>query len=316
MGHTPLMLSALATSAVPGFHAVSAQAMSSAERDVALVHDVDNKAWIVELGTTQAEDTRLTDRVSALRALTDGVRSRLPFSVPRVAGTLDVQGKTLVVQEYLPGLVPSAKNVTGEVADSMGRALAALHEIPTSSLLEQQRPQQSSLEELRDAAGVVDRAAATGLLPQSLLRRWETACEDRGLWQFESTAIHGSMKLTRFLIDQKAITGVTGWRELRVGDPARDIAWLTTPASSTFADAVITAYRTARPSVDRWFLQRARFWAELDVARWLLHGIDSGSEAIQKDASDMLQALNDRVAGDLESAITQPISQQKHPLES
>ena len=122
------------------------------------------------------------------------------------------------------------------------------------------------------------------------------------------------MKLTRFLIDQKSVTGVTGWRDFRVGDPARDIAWLTTPASSAFADAVITAYRTARPGVDRWFLQRARFWAELDVARWLLHGVDTGSEVIHKDASDMLQALNDRVAGDLESAITQPISQQKHPL--
>lgn len=314
MSLTPLMLSALATSAVPGFQAVSAQKMSSAERDVALVHDVENKAWTVELATSQAEEQRVQERLAALNALTEGLRTRLPFSVARVAGSIDVQGKTLVVSEYLPGLTPNAKNVSPDVAASMGRAIAALHELPAGTVMERGRPNQGALDELREAAGVVDRAASTGLLPQSLLRRWETAGEDRGLWQFESTAIHGSLSLTRFLVDGSAVTGMTGWRSFRVGDPARDIAWLTTPASAGFADQVITGYRSARPGLDRWFLQRARLWAELDVARWLLHGVDTRSETITKDASDMLQALNDRVAGDLESALTAPISVQKHPL--
>lgn len=314
MSLTPLMLSALATSAVPGFHAVSAQKMSSAERDVALVHDVDNRAWTVELPTSDAEQTRLQDRVSALNALTEGLRARLPFSVARVAGSTDVQGKTLVVSDYLPGITPNPKNLTPALAASMGQAMAAIHDLPPGTIVERGRAHSGALDELRDAAGVVDRAASTGLLPQSLLRRWETACEDRGLWQFESTAIHGSLGLGRFLVDGTTVTGVTGWRSFRVADPARDVAWLTTPASAGFAEGVINAYRSARPGVDRWFVQRARFWAELDVAKWLLHGVDTGSDSITKDASDMLQALNDRVAGDMDSALTAPISVQKHPL--
>jgi len=314
MSLTPLMLSALATSAVPGFHVVSAQQMSSAERDSALVHDVDGRAWVVELPTTEEENTRLLARVDALAAITEGLRQRMSFNVPRVAGTTDVQGKTLVVQEYLPGFSPRPKNITPAMAVSVGAALAQVHELPTSAVLEHHREAHSSLDELRDAAGIVDKAAASGVLPQSLLRRWETACEDRGLWQFDSTVIHGRMQLGRFLFEGETVVGVTGWRMFHIGDPAKDLAWLTTPASAAFAQGVITSYRSARPSIDRWFLQRARFWAELDIARWLVHGLEHSDDAVISDATEMLQALNDRVAGDMDSAITQPISQQKHPL--
>jgi aminoglycoside phosphotransferase (APT) family kinase protein len=308
------MLSALATSAVPGLHVVSAQQMSSAERDSTLIHDVDGVAWVIELPTSDAEQERLLERVDALSAITQGLRQRLPFQVPRIAGTSDVQGKTLVVQEYLPGSPPQIKNITPALQVSMGNALAAIHELPTSTVLEHKRQAVSSLDELREAAGIVDQTAASGVLPQSLLRRWETACEDRGLWQFDQTVVHRRIQLGRFLIAGAAVVGVTGWRLFGIGDPARDFAWLTTPASAGFAQGVITAYQSNRPSTDRWFLQRARFWAELDVARWLLHGLETSQDHIIQDATDMLQTLNDRVAGDLESVLTQPISQQRHPL--
>ncbi len=316
MSLTPLMLSALATSAVPGFQAVSAQQTSSPELDSALVHDVDGEAWLVELPTSDAEQERFMQRSAAVNALTEGLRQRLDFQVPRIVGTTDVQGRTLSVSHYLPGIMARPKSITPTLAANLGVALAAIHELPTSTVLDRGRPTHSALDELRDAAGIVDRGAATGLLPQSLLRRWETACEDRGLWQFEPTIIHGLMQLGRFLVEGDTVVGVTGWRSFRIADPARDFAWLTTPASAGFAPALTTAYRSARPGTDRWFLQRARFWAELDIARWLLHGIDSSNDTITRDATDMLQALNDRVSGDLETTITQPISQQKHPLQN
>jgi hypothetical protein len=80
--------------------------------------------------------------------------------------------------------------------------------------------------------------------------------------------------------------------------------------------AVVTSYRSARTSADRWVMQRARFYAELDVAKWLLHGMDSHNETITEDATAMLSALHDRVSGDMDQALTQPISQAKHPLEN
>ena len=119
-----------------------------------------------------------------------------------------------------------------------------------------------------------------------------------------------------FVVDNDSVVAVDQWRDFRVGDPAKDLAWLTTPASSTFANAVLTSYRSARPGADRWVMQRARFYAELDVARWLLHGIDVANDTITEDATTMLSALHDRVSGDMDQALTQPISQAKHPLEN
>lgn len=310
MSHTPLMLSALATSAVPGFQAVSAQKLSLGEKNAALVHDVNGRPWVVSLPDSDAGDAIANDRIRAAAALTEGLRSRLSFQVPRVVGTLDVQGRTLSVNDYLPGNSPQPKGVTPGLAASIGAALAEIHQLPTSTLVDNQRTVVSPLDSLRDAVGIVDRSAASGMLPQALLRRWEAACEDRALWQSDSTVIHGRMALGRFLAGDQSVLGITGWRMFHVGDPAHDLSWLTTPGSAPFSQAVVTAYHSARSHTDRWIMHRARFWAELDVAKWLLHGIDSGNEAIARDATDMLVALNDRVSGDLDQALTQPIAQQ------
>ena len=71
MGHTALMLSALATSAVPGFHAVSAQTLSSAEKDVALVYDVEQRPWLVELPASASSEAAHTETLRAITALSE-----------------------------------------------------------------------------------------------------------------------------------------------------------------------------------------------------------------------------------------------------
>jgi macrolide phosphotransferase len=316
MGHTALMLSALATSAVPGFHAISAQTLSSAEKDVALVYDVNQEPWLVELPTSAASEAAHSESLRAIRALSEGLRSRLTFKIPRLAGTTEVGGRTLSVCEYLPGQAPAAHKVNPALAHSIGAALAQIHQLPTSTLQDYDRPSQTALDSLRECAGIVDKAAASGLLPQALLRRWETACEDAGLWQFEPTLIHGLMQLGHLLVDHDGVVAIDQWRDFRQGDPAKDLAWLTTPASAPFANTVHTTYRSARPSADRWVMQRARFYAELDVAKWLLHGLKTGNDTITQDATAMLATLHDRVSGDMDQALTQPISQAKHPLEN
>jgi hypothetical protein len=55
---------------------------------------------------------------------------------------------------------------------------------------------------------------------------------------------------------------------------------------------------------DREVGRRAVFAAELELARWLLHGTERRSTDIVDDAVTMLHALLDRVGGDL----TNPLS--------
>ena len=314
MTHLSLMLAARASAAVPGLSLVSTSDMSDPRRYQALATDTESRAWVIELPRTNEEESETRERIPALRAMGDGLRSRLPFGVPRIHGDQNVRGHTLTVAEWLPGFRIAVSSVTPGISAALGEAMAGLHAIPSSALYEQGRPITTANEAQRTAVGVVDRAAQTTLLPQSLLRRWEAAYEDQELWQFEPTIVHGSLRLDDFLVEGERVTAITGWRSLHVGDPARDVAWVTAPAMRDIAQSVETAYRSHRPSADKRLFQRGRFWAELDIARWLLHGLDTGNEEITRDATALINDLHDRVGNDLDNALTEPITQVPHPL--
>jgi hypothetical protein len=105
------------------------------------------------------------------------------------------------------------------------------------------------------------------------------------------------------------VSAIDGWSDFHQGDPAADLAWLTLPANSSFAAAVHTSYVASRPGADKWIMQRARFSAELDIAKWLLHGLDTAQDAIIRDATEMLNTLSDRVSTNMEHALTAPVTQ-------
>ena len=92
-------------------------------------------------------------------------------------------------------------------------------------------------------------------------------------------------------------------RRRAVGDPARDLAFLLGSTEFGSVDEAFDAHSAARGIGDRQLRQRAMLHAELDVARWLLHGVDSGDQAIVADATGMLTSLVRRVDRDPGTAI-------------
>ena len=160
---------------------------------------------------------------------------------------------------------------------------------------------------LRASVTVLDRASATGLVPAALLGRWERATEDAKLWQFQPTVTNGSLTADSILSADNVVTGVLGWQDLRVSDPARDLQWLL--ANSPVAETAFDAYARVRGAGDRHVKQRAMYYAELEVARWLLHGTEQRSTEIVDDAVGMLTALADSVHND----VMNPIGAQTMP---
>jgi len=308
------MLAARGSAAVPGLELVRTTPFDLPDSLSALAWDSNGGMWVIELPQTDEAESAQRDRIQGAMAIGEGLRSRLPFQVPKIAGTTLVEGRTLSVSAFLPGARVTSNGLTTAVAEAIGRSIAALHDIPASTLYDQGRPVLSATESMRKATSIVDRAAQTTLLPKALLRRWEAAYEDQGLWQFEPTIIHGALHLGAFLLDRTDVLAITGWREVGVGDPARDLAWLTTPTIAQAGEPAKTAYLNARSSADTRLFQRARFWAELDIARWLLHGIDVRSEAIVDEATTLINELHERITGDLDQTITEPITQTPHPL--
>jgi aminoglycoside phosphotransferase (APT) family kinase protein len=308
------MLAAHASSAVPDMHLVKTASCDLPVSQAAVAWDGEGHAWLVELPESDEAESQLRDRISGARAIGDGLRTRLPFATPKILGTTLVEGRTLSVGAFLPGHRIRPERISPEVATSLGFAIASLHEIPASALYDQGRPVRSAVESMRQATKIVDRAAQTTLLPKALLRRWEAAYEDQGLWQFEPAIIHGALHVGSFLVEGNDVVAVTGWRELSVGDPAKDLAWMTTPHMSERVEPGRTSYLNTRSASDQRLFQRARLWAELDIARWLLHGIDVRNEKIVDEATQLISDLHDRISGDLDSTLTEPITRVPHPL--
>ena len=115
--------------------------------------------------------------------------------------------------------------------------------------------------------------------------------------------IHGSVNADSFLVGEDSLSAVLGWAALRVGDPAWDLHWLIN-VDADAQDSAFGAYAAARrSSADPKLRQRATLYSELELARWLLHGVDEKSPEIVDDAINMLDRLVDSVHSETSSPI-------------
>ena len=316
MARSHLTLAALATSAVDGLDVAASQPFGApgGDFDAALLTGGDGRHWTVRVPRSERAEAEQSSDLVALRALSAGVRTRLPFAVSTFAGQVPVDGTRAVVYEFVYGTKVPLASFSIEYAASVGEAIAAIHALPTSFVVDAGLPAHSPVDTLRSTIALMDRAAATGLVPAALLRRWEAASEESSLWQFSPVVVNGSLGSDSFLASdgrdgERRVSGVLGWHALRVGDPARDISWLFGGGDDVF-DAAFAAYSRVRGSVDRQLRQRAMLLSELEIARWLLHGTETRSTEIVDDAVRMLSGLVDEVQKD----IMNPIGPQTMPV--
>jgi macrolide phosphotransferase len=309
MARSHFTLAALATSAVDGLDVAGASAFGSGgqgDYDAALITARDGKHWIIRVPRSPAAEAEQSADLVALRALSTGVRARLPFAVTSYAGQTPAGATRAVVYEFVYGVKLALDRLDVDLADSLGRAIAAIHELPTSVVADAGLPVHSSIDAMRQALQVLGRATETGLVPAALQRRWERAASDSSLWQFTPTVLNGALSAASLLAAEGRITGLLGWQSLQVGDPARDLHWVLAAPGDGVADAVFTAYGRARGSVDRRLQHRARLLGELELAEWLLHGTATRSTEIVDDAVELMSHLVDDLAGDLREPITAP----------
>lgn len=304
MARSHLTLAALATAAVADLDvaATSRFGAPGGDYDAALLTARDGKHLIIRAPRSQRAEADQSADLVAIRALSTGVRTRLPFAVSTFVGQVPIGGTRAIVYDFIYGAkVPLGSIQAGPdgLAASIGTAIAAIHSLPTSFITDAGLPSLGAHECLRAAVSVMDRASATGLVPATLQARWEKATEEIKLWQFQPTVVNNSLTAGSFLSVSDAVTGVLGWQELRVGDPAMDLFWLLGARDGAVAETAFDAYTAARGSADSQLKQRAMLYAELEIAKWLLHGTETRSTEIVDDAVGMLSGLVDSVQSDV-----------------
>ena len=300
MASTPFTLAALATSAVPGLEVTGTRphTSGSAGSFTSAVLSTDRGDAIVRVPANSAAEVQQSAELLGLAALAEGTRASLPFSVPETLGVTRAGDTRAVVSTFLPGspAVVELIETDSVLLRDTAEAIAAIHSLPTGIVRENGLPDRSTADVRTLATRLVQRAAKTGMLPATVRQRWVEVLEASRVWSFETTVVHGSLGPESLLVDESGLRGVLGWHELGTGDPAGDLAWLLDAEPGTF-EAVLARYSTKRGlSGQRELTARARFYHELEVAKWLLHGVDTHDQGVVEDAVSMLDRLVDRLS--------------------
>lgn len=306
MARSPLTLAASVTSALPrvGVVGVGVLTEGAAGRyDAALAELDDGRRVVVRAPADADAGGELAAEARALRALTPGVRGLLPFRAPELLGETGLGAARAVVVDFLPGYrVDAAHLPSGRgAATSIGEALAALHSLPLSIVRTEGLPVRTPQQVRDDVARLIDRAEATRAAPAALVERWRRAVTADELWRFESAVVLGGAGAASFLFEDvdavPRVTGVLEWHGLSVGDPATDLQWLAAaPAAADDVHAAYVAHSDRAP--DQLVRSRARLYAELEFAKWLVHGHEAGRGDIVDDAVRLLDSLAAGVRGD------------------
>lgn len=310
MTRSPFALAALATAAIPGLDAQDVRPAGSpgTDFDVAVVTDGERRRWAVRAPMHAAAGAALEAELALLGSLAAHVDSgALPFDVPRVAGSVGLDGGgRAVVYPVLRGSEVRLDSLTGGpgLAAALGRCVAAIHELPTG-VVEDAGLASYDAESYRERRqSEVDEAARTGMVPTALLRRWEERLENVAWWRFRPTVVHGDLTASHVLTDGHLITGVLGWAEAKVADPADDLAWLVVAAPSDAVDSIMEAYQLRRTELkDPHLMDRAVLAGELALARWLLFGVRTKQDDVVADAQEMLAELDEHVAQEVADAV-------------
>ena len=297
MGRSPLILAALAKDAVPALDFVQVLPLggeNDGNFDSVLLTATSGEHYVVRMANGRAHQIHLDTELVGLRAIS-AVRNRLPFEITKLVGqTTDARGNRAFLFTYVYGQ-PIDLSVLGSddpLGASVGKAIAALHNLPTSVVEDSGLPVYSPQDVVRQRVAELDRAAQTGRVPAVLLNRWEEALEDVNLWRFNPTVIHGELNSHSLVGLNGSVSGVLAWSTLKVGDPAEDFGWALDSASSDLGYNMLLAYSQERNQpVDENIRQRASFYIELNVARWLLHGVATNDQATIDDAEGILMSM-------------------------
>ena len=292
-----LELAALATSAMPGLRVSALRPPTYTDElaSVTGIEDVGGNRWIVTCPHEEVSGPALEATSGILDRLGQAYEhDYIPFDVPRLAGQAKLRGGgTVYVHRDPGGRAPTERDLETDplLPASLGRALAALHNLPETVFSAIGLPSYTAMECRDRNLALLDEAARQVTIPPSLWSRWEAALEDVSLWRFPSAPIHGDIQERSLSVKRGSVVAIGGWTSAHVGDPALDIAWIQASASDAFLERFRETYGHERRAIDLHVFTRAQLLSEIALVRWLVHGLHAEDSSIVDDARAMLTDL-------------------------
>lgn len=317
MAKSPLILAALATDAAPTLNFNSVKPIGNPDglfESALLTESSTGLHYTIKMPRNKVAGLALDTELAVIRSFTEERRARLPFEITKLIGsTTDVDGLRAMVFSFVYGepIDLGSTSADDPLTESIGKALAAIHNLPSEIVENAGLPSYSVQDSIRIRVAELDKARETGRLPRILNDRWEQAFEDVSLFRYQPCVIHNDLMGESMLELDGQVSGVLHWTGLRIGDPAEDFAWILGSENYDAAYSVLLAYQSDRPAADPNIKQRATLYSELQIVRWLMFSLKNNDDENVNAALEMLMALAQEVEdGRAPSLSTVPLTQQ------
>ncbi len=295
MASSPLILAALAKAALPTAKFKQARAIPRAGREpfsAAVLTDADGIQYVVREARGAKGNLFLATETHCLRAVKSS--GTLPFRVPNlISETTTTSGRSLQILEFVYGATVTLEGLSAgdPLLRSIGLAVASIHNLNLDKIRASGVPEFSPADIRVSRTADLDRAASTGRIPAALLQRWESALEDLDLFRFQPAAVHGNVTTGSVLELDGSVSGVVGWSNLHIGDPAEDFVTFAANLDTEPLDAVKFAYFELREDADSNLAQRSTLYSELALATYLVNSLESGNTDDVEWATTELEIL-------------------------
>ncbi|GAA4890088.1 hypothetical protein GCM10023203_49340 [Actinomycetospora straminea] len=229
-------------------------------------------AWVERTARRPEAEDGLRRETLLLPWLAD----RLPLAVPRPV----VVGEAPLTVRH--ALVPGSAlgTPTPDHARRLGAFVRALHDVPLADAVARGLPDAATTSGWRRRAFARFEAEVAPRLPDD--RRLRAAL-DRLREVSPTAVVHGDLRAEHVLVVDGVLSGVIDWGDARAGDPAKDLEWLL--LDTGLADAVIDAYGEDLTA-------RAHDWRAVGPCYAVVHGLDTGDDALVAAALDALRAAS------------------------
>ena len=324
---TKLTLAALASAAMPDVPMTGARdcdQLSSLDRaqgvDCAVVQDATGNVYDVWATSSDAGKRRLGARVKAAQALADAKEiAAMGFRVEHILayqpGERDDSrtGTTAVaVMTHCPGRIRPLHLLTLNECTAAGTAIGAIHRVRSDFLKTYGYPAFSTDQIAAQLRGWIKRLRMDGHVPEEITDSWASIVATDGLWSFDTCTVHGGFSDGDLLYAGSGLSGVYGWQDMQVNDPARDLAWIFAKLDGSRRNAVIAAYgRMMGARLDDLIMLRANLWLQMEQVGEFITALDRADNERIVQFKAQVERLAQQL-GDHEQGLRTRHEQQTH----
>src|SRR5690625_2125254 len=295
-----MRITAVVATMLDGYEPSSWTRLPGADADRVLVSDGDRE-YVASIASPEREAASQAERIAS--AVLEPLLPESAPTIPHIVASRTVDGSlveregevTVMVAAPMPGL-PLATSMFDEhprLVESLADAVAAIHAADPGPVADGGLVVEESAETRERLLADLDSAASTGRVPARLLSRWESTLEDVSAWRFLPVPVHGNVGPDALWVDGATVVGLSDLARLRVGDPAADLAAVSSMLSPEDFERFFRTYRSRRDADDPGLRRRVGFHSEITVLEWLLAAVAAQDDDAIEDAAQLLDALAD-----------------------